>query len=115
MDYKHCCVIDSQGHYLDFVLVLLVPQESGGNREEIQYYELHAGESLVETNVPDSRLLKPRWNGTAWEETAASAEIAAWEQAHPTPPVPAPSELEQLREQVARLQVQLERLSGPAQ
>ena len=115
MGYKHCCVVDAQGRYLDYVLVLLIPQETGEVREEIQYYELKPGESLVDIGAPVDTLVKPRYNGTGWEESATPKEIEEWEREHPAPPPAGPSELERLREQVETLQAQIDILTGGAQ
>ena len=112
MEYKHCCVIDAQGLYVDYVLVLLIPQETGEVREEIQYYQLGPGENLADIGAPSETLVKPRYNGTGWEESAMPEEIEEWEREHPAPPPAGPSELELLRQQVAALQAQIDSLTG---
>lgn len=81
MSYKHCCVVDADGNYKDFVLVLLAPTEDGDIKEEIQYYALKDGDTLVDA-LPPTSTVKPRWDGTGWVETATPDEIAA---ANPPP------------------------------
>lgn len=94
MNYKHSCVIDAEGNYKTLVLVLLEPDEDGQPKENIQYYELLEGESLVDTAPPSMRpyagadgLVRPRWSAdtAAWEEGATAAEITVWEAEHPAP------------------------------
>ena len=97
MKYKHSCVVDVNGAYIDLVLVFLEPGEDGQIQENIQYYALKEGETLVDTRKPTLRpyagaagFIRPRWNGEAWEEAAVQEEIAAWELEHPAPE-PAPN------------------------
>ena len=101
MDYKHSCVIDTDGNYKTLVLVLLEEEDEGETREAIQYYELLEGESLVDTAPPVMRpyagatgFVSPRWDTdtAAWVEAASAEEIAAWDAEHPAPEVPEPSE-----------------------
>lgn len=66
MNYKHCCVIDSENSYVTFVLVV---------EDEIQNYTLGVGERLIITAPPDGHI-KPVWNGKAWAESATAEEIA---------------------------------------
>lgn len=87
MTYKYCCVIDGQGRYVALVLVV-----DGAP----QNYEPAAGERLIDAVPPVCRahagvagLINPRWDGTAWAETATAEEIAAWAVEHPAPD-PAP-------------------------
>lgn len=90
MDYKYCCVIDATGRYVTRVLILLPVGEDGIVTKEIQDYTLHTGESTVDTIRPRFRLyagapglVKPKWDGSEWEEGATAEEIAAWEAEHP--------------------------------
>ena len=97
MEYKHCCVIDGLRFYKTFVLVLLVENEEHQQEEQVQYYTLLAGESLVDAAPPVMRpyagavgLITPRWDTdtAAWVEAASEEEIADWEAEHPAPDVP---------------------------
>lgn len=67
MNYKHCCVIDTNGYYRDLVLVV---------DGTIQYYSLNKGETLIDAPTP-ADFIKPRWNGKEWTEGATAEEIAA--------------------------------------
>ena len=93
MNYKHCCVIDAEGVYKEFVLVLM---EQGGKPENVQGYILAEGERLLDAPPPgikmqasDRGFVKPRWDedAAAWVEGASAEELAAWEAAHPAPAV----------------------------
>lgn len=64
--YKHCCVIDANGFYITFVLVLL-ENSKGEKGEFIQNYKLKKGEKLIAV-TPPRNMKKPRWNGSNWEE-----------------------------------------------
>lgn len=79
MNYKHSCVIDAEGYYKTLVLVLLESDENGQEQENIQYYTLQEGETLLDTDFP-ADMLKARWNGTEWEETATLEELEQWRQ-----------------------------------
>lgn len=88
MNYKHSCVIDTDGYYKTVVLQLC---DTDGNWE-VQYCTLSDGESLVDTGLPSFRpyagapgLVRPRWDGEAWTEGATAEEITAWETEHPAP------------------------------
>ena len=94
MDYKHCCVVDADGAYKTFILVLLEQGESGETIESVQGYTLTAGERLIDTAPPTKRLhagtagfVRPRWDesSAAWVEGATAEELAAWEAEHPDP------------------------------
>lgn len=66
--HKHCCVIDENNNYVEFVLVLLKTDENGKTYEEIQYYTLKQGERLIDAKPPIlSGSQKSHWNGTDWE------------------------------------------------
>lgn len=102
MENKHAIVIDAQGNKTEFVLA--------SQNEEGKYiphhYVLQAGESLVFEEVPTAlSMLKPRWSGSNWMETATPEEIEA---AKPEPQeqtgTPAPS-LTQLAEDIEVLQM----------
>ena len=99
MEYKHCCVIDGLRFYKTFVLVLLVENEEHQQEEQVQYYTLLAGESLVDAAPPVMRpyagaagFISPKWDAdaAAWVEAASAEEIAAWEAEHPAPEAPEP-------------------------
>lgn len=94
MNYKHCCVVDANGAYKTFVLVLLEQNEEGETTENVQGYTLAVGEQLIDTAPPAMRqhagtsgFISPKWaTGTsAWIEAATAEEIAAWEAEHPDP------------------------------
>ena len=94
MDYKHCCVVDANGAYKTFVLVLLEQNEEGETTENVQGYKLAEGEQLIDTAPPAMRqhagtsgFITPKWDtGTsAWIEGATAEEITAWEAEHPDP------------------------------
>ena len=72
-DYKPYCVVDAENRYKTLVLA---SKENG--QEEIQYYKLAEGERLLDAPVPGGPLCKPRWTGTAWEESGTAEEIEAW-------------------------------------
>lgn len=101
MKEQYRCVVDAAGNYRTFVLL-----DEGGRP---QYYKLAAGEQLVDTSPPATRshvgasgLIKPRWNGAAWEEEATAAEIQSWEQEHPAPE-PIPPQPTPVQQQIAAL------------
>lgn len=78
--HKHCCVIDANGYYVNFVLVLL--EDSNGNKGEfVQYYTLKEGEQLIDANPPHG-IVKPLWTGSGWKETATEEEIEHYYKAH---------------------------------
>lgn len=72
----HRCVIDRDGYYVEFVLLIEQPDGSAAPYA----YELKPGEMLVEASPP-SDMIRPRWTSTAWEEMASQEEIAAAEAA----------------------------------
>ena len=94
MNYKYCCVVDANGSYKTFVLVLLEQSEGSKTTESVQGYTLTAGERLIDTAPPTKRqhagsagFVKPRWDedAAAWVEGASEEELAAWEAEHPDP------------------------------
>ena len=93
MNYKYCCVIDTERQYKDFVLVLL-KEENGEITESVQGYTLADSERLVDAAPPDKRMnagtngfVKPCWDedAAAWVEGATAEEQAAWEVEHHDP------------------------------
>ena len=83
---KYRCVIDAEGRYVTYVLIL------DGN---IQYYNLKESESLIDAKPPVMRTstardgyLVPIWDidASTWAEGATAGEIAAWEALHPVLP-----------------------------
>ncbi len=108
--YIHCCVVDADGYYVEFVLVLL-ERDADGVIYHVQHYALNEGEQLVSGTPPSMRpyagavgLIRPRWSfdRRVWCEDADTAEIAAWEAEHPAPEASqaAPTAEEQLRADV---------------
>lgn len=94
MNYKFCCVIDSSGLYKEFVVVFIE-----NDVETVQHYEMQEGESLIDCNcaplfkvhADSNGFIKPKWNGTEWEEGATETEVAEWNKLHPAPdPEPEP-------------------------
>ena len=94
MNYKHCCVIDADGTYKTFVLVLLEQGEEGETTENVQGYKLAEGEQLIDTALPAMRqhagtagFITPKWDedSEAWVEGATAEQIATWEAEHPDP------------------------------
>lgn len=72
MNYKHSHVINADGYKTAFVLVHILEDDT----EQIQHYTLKDGERLVDT-PPPADIVKPRWNGIMWRESATAEEIAA--------------------------------------
>ena len=111
MTTKFYCVLDTQQNYKTYVLALVKD-----GVEEIQYYTLREGESLLETDPPAQSFLKPRWNGEGWEESASQEEIQQWQDQNP-PPAPAGPSLEDrvsdLEEAFAAAQYGGERADSP--
>ena len=94
MEYKHSCVVDADGVYQTFVLVLLEQNEEGETTENVQGYKLAEGEQLIDTAPPSMRqhagtsgFITPKRDEDteAWIEAATAEEIAAWEAEHPDP------------------------------
>ena len=94
MEYKHSCVVDADGVYQTFVLVLLEQNEEGETTENVQGYKLAEGEQLIDTALPAMRqhagtsgFISPKWDEDteAWIEGATAEQIAAWEDEHPDP------------------------------
>ena len=94
MNYKHSCVVDANGVYQTFVLVLLGQDGDGAQTETVQGYTLAEGEQLIDTALPAMRqhagtsgFITPKWDSdtSAWTEGSTAEEIAAWEAEHPDP------------------------------
>lgn len=101
MAEKYCCVIDAEGRYVTYVLIL------DGN---IQYYNLKESENLIDAKPPTYRkyagadgFVNPLWNveTSAWVEGATDVEISAWEEQHPAPSIPdsEPTQLDRVEAQ----------------
>ena len=107
MEYRYACIIDADNVYVDFVLVI---------GDEVQYYTLRPGETVIDAPCPVADFCRPRWTGNAWEETATPEELAAWEaEMHPPMPDPPPDPVEtiaDLQRQLADLQAQMAALTG---
>lgn len=73
MDYKHCCVIDAEGNYKEFVLVV---------NDKVQGYVLQRGEQLVDAPFPGG-YVRPKWDKNSWQETVTENEIIAAKTARP--------------------------------
>ena len=94
MNYKHSCVVDADGVYQTFVLVLLEQNEEGETTENVQGYTGAGGDQLNHPAPPARRhpagtagFITPKWDSDtgAWTEGATAEEIAAWEAEHPDP------------------------------
>lgn len=93
--YKYATVVNSNGEYQTRVLILSIEDtDTGVVSEQIQYYELKDGETLIEAQPPVMRpyagadgFITPHWNfeDSIWEEVATEAEISDWETEHPEP------------------------------
>ena len=107
MAYKYACVVNAEGYYVDFVLVVA---------DQVQYYAQQPGEALIDSACPVGDFCRPRWTGNAWEETATPEELAAWEaEMHPPMPDPQPDPadtISALQQQVADFQAQMAALTG---
>ena len=101
MEEKYCCVIDADGRYVTFVLIL---------NGDVQFYTLKDGERLIDTNPPTKRqyagadgFITPLWdvNTSAWVEGATDGEIAEWEAQNPAPNISGsePSQLDRVEAQ----------------
>jgi len=90
MRTNHAIVIDNYGNKITFVLVV---------NNEPQYYMLSKDEKLIYDDIGTAlSMLKPRWNGSRWIETATPAEIEA-EKPEPVPYIPSMDERLQAAEQ----------------
>lgn len=96
MNYKHCCVVDADGAYKTFVLVLLEQGEDAEITETVQGYKMAEGERLLDVLPPiikdhagSAGFVCPRWDEDAgmWCEGATAEELTAWEAEHPAPAV----------------------------
>lgn len=94
MNYKHSCVVDANGVYQTFVLVLLGQDGDGAQTETVQGYTLAEGERLIDALPPIIKahagspgFVCPCWDEDAetWVEGASAEELAAWEAEHPDP------------------------------
>ena len=94
MKYKHCCVVDADGTYKTFVLVMLEQGEEDQIAENVQGYTLTDGEYLLDAQPPlikdhagDAGFVRPCWDesAAAWVEGATGEDLAAWESEHPDP------------------------------
>ena len=96
MTYKHCCVVDKQGYYVDFVLVHLEEDQEGSIVERVDTHIMADGEKLLDAELPAGQFARPRWMNGRWTEGGTEEEIAAWEATKPVPEDPQPSQLELL-------------------
>ena len=111
MSLKQCCIIDSEGMYIDLFAVKTEKKLDGSQIETVLGYTLKEGERLLDALPPTIKdhagspgFVKPRWDNDTetWVEGASSEELAAWEAEHPAPEVPEPSG--NLEERVAALE-----------
>ena len=94
MDTKYATVVDGNGYKKAFVLIE-ARTENGEPAERPFAYTMNAGESLIYDDYQTANaMVKPRWTGSAWEETATPEEIAAARPQPPEPPTPAPTNAE---------------------
>ena len=84
MSEKYCCVVDTVGKYITYVLVV---------DGQVQNYNLKDDETLISARPPmlrpcagETGLVSPAWNGSQWEESATEAELAEWEERHQIEP-----------------------------
>ncbi|WP_373163439.1 hypothetical protein [Agathobaculum sp. Marseille-P7918] len=92
MHYKHCCVVDEQYFYKEYVLV-----QTENEEQTVVGYKMQDGDMLVDSETtPDRKqhaggagFVRPRWDedAAAWVEGATVEEMAAWEAEHPAPAV----------------------------
>lgn len=109
MKSKHAIVTDQQGFKVEFVLVEFY-EENGRELEKPRHYSLKDGESLIYEDISKAlSMIQPRWNESAWEETAAPEEIVA---AQPEPMKLQPTETELLAAElslaIAGMQTQMD-------
>ena len=69
-------VVDQNGV---FVTTVLMCDNYGKPLNHPYCYDLKPGEQLIESPPPSPALVKARWSGNGWEESATAAEIAAAE------------------------------------
>ena len=109
--YKHRCVVDTQGNYVEFVQVHIYTAPDGSIEDRVQHYAIQDGEYLVEVNPPSycpyagaGGFILPQWNKALqkWVEGATLEEIAIWAAEHPAPATTqaVPTAEEQLRADV---------------
>ena len=94
----YAVIIDAESYAKAFVLVdTRIPINDEDNAGEPVHtpegYTMRDGEKLIYEDIQDAlEMLKPRWTGTEWEETASPEEIQEWEDKKPPiptlPPVP---------------------------
>ena len=76
IEYKHFCVVDDKGNYIDFVLVKQAKdKESNVIDKEVLFYNLQDGEKLLDVELPSESFIKPKWENNKWIETATESEI----------------------------------------
>lgn len=85
---KTAQIVDESGYAIKgaFVLVDVIPvSEPGGEPTYLESIHsgrvLQPGESLIYGGAAPTDMVKPRWIGSEWEETATPEEIAAAEAA----------------------------------
>ena len=94
---NYAVVVNSGGNRVDFEIV-----ECDDNGSPVpQHHTMQPGESLVfEDWQTANAMLKPRWTGETWQETATPQEV---EEARPTPQALAPDPLDEIRLALAEL------------
>lgn len=84
---KYATVIDSDGYRVDFVIVDITEYDDSTKTAIPQSYTLKEGESFIYNDWQTANnMLKARWNGEAWEETATPEEIEAARPPQPEQP-----------------------------
>ncbi|MFT8349461.1 hypothetical protein [Clostridium saccharoperbutylacetonicum] len=66
MSYEYKTVIDTDGYLADRCVLVI--------DGVLQHFELKDGQELIDFYA-DGTTVKPKWNGTTWEETATTDEI----------------------------------------
>ena len=126
---KQALVIDKHGHKVELVVVVFEPilqdisaetnvdtdtvsssdkkdEQTNKYNERVLYYNMKEGETLVYDDLAKAfAMLKPRWTGKAWEETATPEEINAKK----TSPV------ETLKQELQNIEAELRRIFNDEQ
>jgi hypothetical protein len=107
--YHYACVIKDNKYH-----ELVIVNEFDDGTEEVYAYTLQDDETLIKAQPPVKKFhaesvgfVAPAWNGTEWVEGATAEEIAQWNNEHPAPEPPEPTEMELLQDEVTALQLAL--------
>ena len=87
---KYAIATDAQGYKLDLVIIETITDEFGALTDVPMHWSLHPDQQLISLNISTAlSMLKPRWTGSNWEETASPEEVDASRQALiPANPLP---------------------------